>query len=424
MPDKYSYNRGFRLKILSLMLNNFWMVKYGDSIIRPEYFDSEDEETIARAILEYRSKYRISPSDPDDLIVLSSGNGTADTVYDIFEIRDDADTLLASDIVIQFAKEQAAKLAVLDGIDDINRGDLAKILERMKEAISIGDNILSSGIDPIADTDKWLYNYWEDKVRTGWLDVDHIMEGGLSPGEEGIILGPPNRGKTMSLVNIGYGAAAMGSGKNVVHFTHEARVQQVAKRYAARITFRFPKREDDLDKYEDELIEVARRYIPGRIRIIGGCVTVDDLDNNIERLKAEGFNPGLIIDDYPDLLSPSRRYTDRRFELSAIFKDCRDLGHKHGLPFWGATQGNRSSLSKEIITMADIAEDIGKANIADVIIAVCQTYEEEQTNRCRLYMAKVRDGEKKTLIGAKYYGKSQAIVTTGIIPMKKEEKNA
>jgi hypothetical protein len=81
-------------------------------------------------------------------------------------------------------------------------------------------------------------------------------------------------------------------------------------------------------------------------------------------------------------------------------------------------------LSKEIITIQDIAEDIGKAAIADVIIALCQTRDEEQMNQCRLFMAKVRDGTKKMMYDAKFYGKSQAIITTGLSKNKDEEKDA
>jgi hypothetical protein len=90
---------------------------------------------------------------------------------------------------------------------------------------------------------------------------------------------------------------------------------------------------------------------------------------------------------------------------------------------WSASQAGRSSLSKEIITMADIAEDIGKANIADVIIALCQTREEETADQCRLFLAKVRDGDSKAMVRAKYYKKSQAIVTTGIVTQKDSEQD-
>lgn len=417
--DKYQFSsREFRIKVLMLMLDNTWMAIWGgDTLIKPEYFELEDEETIAQAILDYRSSYDRSPHDPEDLVELA-GSSCRELILSLYD-RVDLELHLVSDRVVQFAREQAAKLAILESIDDVQRGNLQQPIDRMKAALQVGEKVLSPGIDPVADIDKWLYNYWTDKVSTGWLHIDEILDGGLSPGELGVVMGPPNRGKSMALINIGFGAASVyGGGKNVIHFTHEMSEAQTAKRYAARLLFKFPNRNDDLQQYSNDMIEFARKLLPGKIRIIGGAMTPADIECHVERLLAEDFKPDLIIDDYPDLVVSPRKYKERRFELSATFEWFRRLGAKYEMPIWVATQGNRGSLSKEIIGIQDIAEDIGKAAIADVIVALCQTYDEEQTDRCRLFMAKVRDGAKKTLVAAKFYGQAQSIVTTGIIKAK------
>jgi replicative DNA helicase len=420
----YTYERGFRLKIISLLLDSSWIATYG-TLVKPEYFEQEDEEKITAAILAYRITYNKLPRDPDDIIVLC-GAEYALTVSKIFDIYECGDNALASDKAIQFAKEQAAKIAILESVDDVEKGEFDAPIKRMEEVIKIGQSMISPGIDPIRDVDKWLYSYWNAKVRTGLYHLDTLLDGGLGVPELGLILAPPNRGKSMTLISIGYGAASIGSGKNVVHFTHEMSIEQVAKRYAARIAFKFPSREDNLSIYEDELLEQARKLVPGNIRIIGGAqrMTTSDFEGHMDRLLEEGFKPDLIIDDYPDLIIPPKSYHERRFELSAIYEWLRSMSDKYQCPIWGATQGNRDSLSKEIITMAYIAEDIGKAAIADVIVALCQTYEEEQMDQCRLFIAKLRDGSKKTnLIACKFYSDCQAIITTDFIHMK-DEKNA
>jgi replicative DNA helicase len=187
--------------------------------------------------------------------------------------------------------------------------------------------------------------------------------------------------------------------------------------------FRFPKREEDLDKYEDDLIETAMKLMPGHIRIVH-CTrpTIDELVIRLERLKAEGYDFDMVIDDYPDLIKPTKHFSDKRFELSEIYTDLRALGDKYGVPIWGASQANRAALSKEVITIQDIAEDIGKAAIADVIIALCQTRDEHDMEVCRLYMAKVRDGESQAMFDAKFYADSQAIITTGVSISKNKEE--
>lgn len=416
--DIYPFNRGFCVRILSLCLDPLWMSRYGASIVRPEYFERDDESAVATAILEYHTTYGRVPRDPDDVIALCGDYD--DFIYDVYDAK--YDTELASDLVVQFAKEQAAKIAILESIDDVKVGNIQKAIERMESALAVGDDLRSPGLDVVADSDKWLYSMWTDKVSTGWHHVDMVLEGGLSPGELGVILGPSNRGKSMALINVGFGAASIGSGKNVVHITHEMSGGVVAKRYAARMTFRFPKRGEDLGGYEDELHEAARRLMSGKVRVLDlGKSSLQAVKAGLDRLVAEDYKFDLVIDDYPDLMESDRSYAQRRFELSYIYGELRDLGRQYDCPVWVASQSRRASFSKEIITMQDIAEDIGKVNIADVIIGLCQTAEEEEADQCRLFMAKVRDGGKHSMFHAKYYGASQAIITTGIAKRKSDE---
>jgi hypothetical protein len=421
LDDKYPFNRAFRLKILSLMLDKFWVTQYGIDLIQPEYFESDDEEEMCRALIAYWEHYKTVPSDPEDIIVMS-GSENSQFVYEIFDC--DEDIRVASDKAIEWAREQSMKLAILESVECIKNKDTKNIIPLVKKALMVGDNLLSPGIDVIADTERWLYDIFVNKVRTGWTHVDRILGGGLSAGELGIILAPPNRGKSMGLINIGYGAAGIGSGKNVAHFTHEMHQGIVAKRYAARLTFRFPNKDENIERYEDDLIKSAMKLMPGKVRVIHQSkMTVDDMDNRLERMSAEGFNLGLIVDDYADLMVPTKRYTEKRYELSSIYEDLRALGDKWGVPVWSASQSNRASLSKELITMADIAEDIGKAAISDVIVAMCQTRDERLVDQCRLFMAKVRDGENLALFDAKYYSRSQTIITTGATAPKDNDQD-
>jgi hypothetical protein len=421
--DIYPYDREFRLKILSLMLDRQWMSQYGTTVIRPEFFEKDDEELLSKVIIEYWTRYKACPTSYNDLKTMLDGK-KVDILEDLYEIPP-SEKKLAGDKAIQWAKEQAAKIAILDSVEDINKGDLQKTIVRMKEALEVGKDLRETGLEVVRDVDKWLYELWTHKIRTGWYHIDSALEGGLGAGELGLVMAPMNVGKSMSLVNIGFGAASIGCGANVVHFTHEMSQEITAKRYAARTVFKFPMRDDNLEDYEEELKKAASKILVGKIKVIGMRNTdVGRIDSHLERLVDEGFKFDLIIDDYPDLVLSSRKYNERRFELSEVYKEFRDLGGKYNVPVWGATQSGRSSLSKEIITIQDIAEDIGKAAIADVIIALCQTRDEEQMNQCRLFMAKVRDGTKKMMYDAKFYGKSQAIITTGLSKNKDEEKDA
>ena len=422
--DILRQDRPLRLKILSLLLDPKWISIYGHEVIRPEFFETDDEVAFAKATLTFFDAYNRPPSDPDDVIELMRTDGDySELAYELFDGLDDYDTALASDIVIQFAREQAVKIAILDSIDDVNRGNLRKPLIMMEEALKVGEGVLLRGIDIVDDVDRWIYEFWVDKVRTPWLHINTVLNGGLGPEELGVLMAPTNVGKSMGLVDIGYAAASIGSGKNVLHLSQEQKDITIAKRYGARMTFRFVQRGDDIGDYRELFLDSARKLMPGKVRIIGGArkMTLTEVHSHIDRAFSEGFNPGLIIDDYADKIVPNMRRSEKRFELSEIYEELRSMSGEFNVPIWTATQSNRASMSKEIITLADIAEDIGKAQIADVVIAICQTKEEYDMDKCRMFAAKIRDGKKNYLFDAKFYGDCQAIITTGLAKRKREQ---
>lgn len=425
MADRYHVGREFRLKILALLLDNAWVGRFGSDIIFPEYFDQDDEEAVARAIIDYRDRYGRAPSDPVDIVTMLGGEHE-EFVYDVYELAGDADTVMPADVAIEFAREQAVKIAILDGVDDVRGGRLSKIIPRLEDALRIGEDLIMPGIDVVRDSDKWLFDYWIDKVPTGWIHINRVLEGGLGKGEMGVVLGPTNVGKSMTLIDIGYSAASIIGRTNVVHFTHEMSKEQVAKRYAARMLFRFPRPDEDLEKYDKELQDTARRMMPGKVRVIGGAshMNVRDIDTHLARLLSEGFEFGLVIDDSPDLLGPPGKYNERRHEHFATYTYLRELAGKYEVPVWCSSQSNRGSYNKEIVDLNDVAEDIGKVQVSDVVVALCQTKEEYDMEQCRLFLAKVRDGQKHVMVQAKYYGSSQAIVSTGYVKKKGKENGS
>lgn len=427
MPDVYQYNKQFRTKIISLCLQPGWFSRYGTSLIKPEYFELDDEQEVVEAILDFYERFQHVPRDRADLFVLCDEE-CAPLIDDIFQ---DYDYSLVKEEVIQWAKQQAAKIAILDSVDDVQKGDLEAVALRIKEASAVGEDLSIPGLDLVKDVHEWLSEeLWTDKIPTGLQHVDRHLEGGVGPGELLVVLAPSNRGKSMALMNIGYGAAGLGSGKNVVIFTHEMKPELYAKRFAARMLHRFPNDRHNISSYREEFMERARMLMPGRVRIIGGAqkMTTGQVEGHLRRLVDEGFTPHMVIDDYPDLLVPIRQHNQHRFELSELYAWLRQLGApgnitEEGFPTIGASQSNRGSFDKEIITEKDIAEDIGKVAIADIIVAICQTREEAEVDRCRLYGAKVRDGARGFMFNAKYYPLSQAIITTGIAKKREEEKD-
>jgi len=137
--DIYPYDREFRLKILSLMLDRQWMSQFGTTVIRPEFFEMDDEEAVSKVVIKYWVDYKACPTSINDLEVMLEGKHRKllEILYDIPL----SEKKLAGDRALQWAKEQAAKVAILDSVDDINKGDLQKVIVKIKDALKVGEDI-------------------------------------------------------------------------------------------------------------------------------------------------------------------------------------------------------------------------------------------------------------------------------------------
>lgn len=387
------------------------MSVYGP-IIRPQYFEAEDEAMVAAAIQEYYAKYRRPPVDVDDLTDILDTTDYNHLVHSIYLGLGEWDLDYASDRVVEFAQQQAARIAVLESLDDVESGNLSSVVDRLKAAMRVGMDITDTGLD-IKNDLSWVDASVGAKLPTGILHLDIALEGGLAKGELGIILSPPNYGKSMTLINIGHGAMGPLTRANVAHLSFEISAEVVAKRYGARTIFRFPNRSGDNEDYKEEYSRLADVLTPGNVRAFRMQGTCNDIRARLDNLIDNGYPLDLVIVDYGDEVDPIRPRPDRYYELGDIFGDMRKIAFDYDVPLWTATQATRGSLGKEVITMGDLAESFKKAAKADVIVAVCQTPEEEAAEQCRLFVAKMRDGRARAMVKCKYYVGQQAVISTG-----------
>lgn len=424
MKDKYVWNEEFRQKIIALCLRPGWFTRYGIHIIRPEFFELEQEQKLVASIVKFYKDYGKVPC-KDELLAMFDGDNS--TLYKnirllilaVYEARNNENLDFAQDNALTFAKEQAMKIAILESVDDIKSGVLDAPLSRVRQAMSVGMDMDDLGLELKKDV-RWVYNeILGDKIPTGIHHVDMMLGGGLAKGELGTIVGDTGAGKTRALVNIGCGAANIISRCNVVHITAELSAQKVAKRYAARTVFRWVNKHDDPDEYVLDFQDAASLVMPGNVRIKdypSGMATVQDIDNYLEQLAMVGEVVDLLVVDYPDELA-HQKIGEYRQNVAHTFRELRALAKKWNIPVWGATQSTRGALGKKLVSLSDIAESYDKARISDVVLAICQTQEEADENLCRLYAAKVRDGEGGWMVLCHLDEEAHAIISEKTMPV-------
>ena len=415
----YKFSESYQLKILSLLARRKDIFITYREVIKPQYFRKDIHIDLARIIFNFydteidrSSIHGTEVNSPTFDVLIEevrklckgpkaklAGQYALD-VADLVEM-DLSDAEYVKDSIIAFGKRSAIEHAILASVDVIEKGteDYSDIEDMITKAIRVGDDISDLGTDFFEDAESRMkiYSTGTDGVRripTGMAGLDKVMHGGLGDGELGVVIAPPNRGKSIALINIGSGAVM--EGYNVAHITLEMPEKQVAKRYDGRLTKKnFDYMKENSSKVLGAILNIQKLH-KGKLHIKkfpANTCTVNTIKSYLTRLYIEkGFKPDLIIVDYGDLMQPLKSYKDKRFEVESVYLDLRELGCEYSCPVWTASQTNRGGLDKKIISIGDLAEAFNKANIADCMVALCQTLEEKEDGTMRIHVAKHRDG--------------------------------
>lgn len=200
------------------------------------------------------------------------------------------------------------------------------------------------------------------------------------------------------------GNAAAIRGFKVVHYTLELDEIDVGDRYDSLCT------QIPINELKTSSIAVLREleFYSHQVALRGGrllvksyptgTASVNTLRTHLKQLEATGWRPDLIIVDYLDLLKPLTNYQDEYADLGSIAKDLRGLAGDLQIPVWSATQGNRSGMQMEVMDIEHISDSLKKAQIADVLLAMCANREERAMDVIRIFGAKNRNGPAKFVI--------------------------
>jgi replicative DNA helicase len=248
-----------------------------------------------------------------------------------------------------------------------------------------------------ADTNVGL-NYKEDvlarylesarhTLTTGWDVIDDLMDGGLAPGELGVVMAPAGIGKSWLLINIG--ANSLKNGKNVIHYTLELNENYVGQRYDSVLTG-IPAQ--NLKNYQDE-IENKMKTLNGELTIKyypTKSVGVMGLKAHIEKSIMLGKKPDVVVVDYADLLKVNSK--DKHEALEELYEDLRGMAGEYQVPIWTATQANRSALEEDVIEADKIASSYGKVMVSDFLMSLSRKVEDKMSGTGRGHVIKNRFG--------------------------------
>lgn len=389
------YGQSFQSKVISALLTDKTLLDTLNEIIHKKFFESEANKWIVSEIKDYYDQYKTAPTlDVFKVQVSKIDNGAlAKSVVEQLKIvytqvgKDDLQYV--KDEFSSFCRNQNLKDVIVQSVDLLKAGNYDRIKELVDKAMKVGVES-ELGHEYIEDYIKRIEEVDRETISTAWDCVNELMDGGLGPGELGVIVAPSGVGKTWVLCALG--AAAVKAGRSVVHYSLELSEHYVGQRYDT-VFSGVPSA--DLKDRKDEVLEKIKR-LKGKLLIKyfpPKGISSKKIEAHLEKMIAAGNRPDLIIIDYADLLLSHSNKSDSTYgEQGGVYIDLRGMGGELGIPIWTASQTNRSGIDSEVIEADKVADSYAKVMNADFIMSVSRKSKDKLNNTARFHIMKNRFG--------------------------------
>jgi replicative DNA helicase len=238
-------------------------------------------------------------------------------------------------------------------------------------------------------------------IKTGFEGID-TLAGGLTRGEITVIGGRPGHGKTTFIVNLL--ANMIGAGYKCVLFNRELPNSELLKKLIAlesgRLSYSMIRKGiyDETGILELEKIKqfIVKKYNSKVFRMFDNLRDFAKSSAEVKR-----FKPDVILDDYIQLINPTKQIEQRRLQLEALVNDYKWLAKEHKAVVVLASQLNRglemrSSASKP--QLSDLAESGAIEQVAENVFFTYYDYKingnaNKGKNIITIVARKVRYGE-------------------------------
>jgi replicative DNA helicase len=371
-------------------------------VIESSYFDNKYFKIILQMTKEYYKKYESTPNfETLDQIVKSeiSQELVAKIVVDTIKQIQNAPlegTLFVQEKALKFCKQQELQKAMDKAQKIINEGDFEsydKVEGLVREALQVGER--DTGItDIFANLETVLDEDFRHPIPIGIPGIDNLLKGGLAKGEIGVILAPTGVGKTTILTKIAN--TAFNLGYNVLQVFFEDNPKIVQRKHFTLWTGIAP---DDLVLHKEEVmskINEVHETMKNELilkKLSSDSMTMNQIKNQVRKIIADGTRIDLILLDYIDCVLPESTSKDEWKAEGSVMRGFESMCHELNLVGWTATQGNRSSISSDVVTTDQMGGSIKKAQVGHVIITVAKSLQQKEMNLATIAITKSRIGK-------------------------------
>ena len=389
------YGQSYQSKVVASLITDVKFLEQVTEITKPAFFESQANQWIIQEVQDYFDEFRAVPTMEVFKIKVGSVEDKALKQTVVEQLKNVYTQVGADDLAyvkkeyLTFCKNQKVKDALLKSVDLLKAGNYDKIIDTMMAASKVGVES-DLGLDYIENFESILEDVKRNSCSTGWDVIDELMDGGLGPGELGVVMAPSGIGKSWFLSKIA--CSALQNGLDVLHYTLELSESYVGQRYTTILT---NVGTADQKMRKDEIIRKIKQ-VPGRVRIKyypPQFASAKTIAAHVEKVRQIGFNPKLIIIDYADLLKSGNGNRDGLYaELGGIYEELRGLSGETQIPIWTATQTNRAAIDHEVIGADSVGDSYKKVQTADFIMSVSRKTKDKLSNTGRIHIVKNRFG--------------------------------
>jgi replicative DNA helicase len=371
-------------------------------VIENNYFENKYFKIIIQMIKEYYKKYDHTPSF-DTLEQVAKSELQQETAVKV--VLDTIKKIKSAPIDgVDFVQEKALKFCkqqelqkvmkkaqkIIDGGEFENYDTLEELV---RDALLVGSKDTSM-LDVFSNLDQVLDDDYRHPIPMGIPGIDRLLKGGLAKGEIGVILAPTGVGKSTVLTKISNHAFNLGF--NVLQVFFEDNPKVIQRKHFTLWTKIHP---DELSEKKEEVmtkVKEIKETMPNELilkKLPSDTKTMLQIKNEIRKMIADGIKIDMVVLDYIDCIVPDKNLGDEWKSEGSVMRGFEAMCHELNIVGWTATQGNRSSISSEVVTTDQMGGSIKKAQVGHVIISVAKTLQQKEMKLATIAITKSRIGD-------------------------------
>jgi replicative DNA helicase len=392
----------FQLQLLNqIILDKDFSVSIID-VLNTNYFENQYFKIIIQMVKEYYVKYDHTPSfetleqiTKSELQNQMASKIVLDTISKIKEAPLDGSNFV-QEKALKFCKQQELQKVMKKAQKIIDGGEFENydtLEEMVKEALMVGSKDTSM-MDVFSNIDQVLEEDYRHPIPMGIPGIDRLLKGGLAKGEIGVILAPTGVGKSTILTKISNHAFNLGH--NVLQIFFEDNPKVIQRKHFTLWTKIHP---DELSDRKEEVISKVKNIeetMDNKLelkKLPSDTKTMLQIKNEIRKLISDGTRIDMVVLDYIDCVVPDKNLGDEWKSEGSVMRAFEAMCHELNIVGWTATQGNRSSISSEVVTTDQMGGSIKKAQVGHVIISVAKTLQQKEMKLATIAITKSRIGD-------------------------------